>query len=52
LPAEEGREAAVAATSVLLEAANKARNEETEAFFENQGDRAAVTTARFDESAG
>jgi hypothetical protein len=52
LPAEECREAAVTATSVLLEAANKARNEETEAFFENQGDRAAVTTARFDESAG
>jgi len=52
LPAEEGREAAVAATAVLLEAANKARNEETEAFFENQGDRAAVTTARFDEPAG
>jgi hypothetical protein len=52
LPADEGREAAVVATSALLEAANKARNEETEAFFENQGDRASVTTARFDEPAG
>jgi hypothetical protein len=52
LPAEEGREAAVAATLTLLDAANKARNDETEAFFESQGDRAAVGTARFDEPAG
>lgn len=51
LPPEEGRAEAIAATSVLLEAANHARNEETEAFFESQGDRAGVA-ARFDESAG
>jgi hypothetical protein len=52
LPAKEAREEAIAATSVLLEAANRARNEETEAFFENQGDRAVPTTAKFDEPAG
>jgi hypothetical protein len=52
LPAEEGREEAIAATSALLDAANQARNEETEAFFESQGDRAVLTTARFDEPAG
>jgi uncharacterized protein DUF4231 len=51
LPAEEGRADAIAATSVLLEAANQARNEETEAFFESQGDRVGVM-ARFDEPAG
>jgi hypothetical protein len=49
LPAEEGRVEAIAATSILLDAANQARNEETEAFFENQGDRAALMPARFDE---
>jgi hypothetical protein len=47
--AEEGRAAAVEATSVLLEAANRARNEETEAFFEGQGDRAVVMPARVEE---
>lgn len=49
LPEEEGRAAAIEATSVLLEAANLARNEETEAFFEGQGDRAVVMPARVDE---
>jgi hypothetical protein len=52
LPADEGRAEAIAATSVLLEAANQARNEETEAFFESQSDRSVLTTARFDEPAG
>jgi len=52
LPPEERRTNAIAATSVLLDAANQARNEETEAFFENQGDRAVLTSARFDEPAG
>lgn len=51
LPAEEGREQAIAATATLLEAAKKASLEETEAFFESQGDRTALTT-RFDEPAG
>jgi hypothetical protein len=50
LPAEEAREAAVAATSALLEAANRAQREETEAFFESQGDRAVVMPARPDEA--
>lgn len=49
LPEEEGRAAAIEATSVLLEAANLARNEETEAFFEGQGDRAVVMPARVEE---
>jgi hypothetical protein len=52
LPPEEARTEAFAATSALLEAANQARNEETEAFFENQADRAVVSAARFDEPAG
>ncbi|MFL6125599.1 DUF4231 domain-containing protein [Actinophytocola sp.] len=51
LPSEEGRAAAIAATSTLLEAANQTRNEEAEAFFESQGDK-SVLTARFDEPGG
>lgn len=51
LPVEEGREQAIAATSVLLEATKKAWTEETEAFFESQGDR-AVVPPRFEEPAG
>ncbi len=49
LPADEGRAAAVAATSALLEAANQARNEETESFFESQGDRSLVMPTRLEE---
>lgn len=49
LPEDEGRAEAIAATSVLLKAANQARSEETEAFFENQDDRAVVMPARAEE---
>lgn len=49
LPGDEGRAEALAATSALLESANQARNEETESFFESQGDRAALVPARFEE---
>lgn len=52
LPVEEGRAEAIAATSILLEVANQARTDETEAFFESQGDRSVSMTTRFDESAG
>jgi hypothetical protein len=48
----EGQAEAIAATSVLLAAANQARNDETDAFFESQGDTAVPTTAKFDEPAG
>lgn len=49
LPEEQGRAEAFAATTALLEAANQARNEETESFFESQGERTALAPARFEE---
>lgn len=49
VPGDGGRAEAVAATSVLLEAAGHARNEETEAFFDNQDARPASTKSGFDE---
>lgn len=52
LPAEERRTAAVAATSVLLDAANQIRDEETEAFFESQGDKAVLSSARLEQPGG
>ncbi|HEU5073918.1 MAG TPA: DUF4231 domain-containing protein [Polyangiaceae bacterium] len=42
LPEEEGRGKALDATAALLEVAESARSEETEAFFENQRDPAAI----------
>jgi hypothetical protein len=51
LPAEEGRAEAVAATSALIEAANQTLGEETESFFESQGDK-SVLTVRADELGG
>lgn len=49
LPEGEGRTEAIAATSALLKAANRARSEETEAFFETQEDQAAAISARVEE---
>jgi hypothetical protein len=49
LSPEEGRDEALAATATLLAAVNHARSEETEAFFENQGDRSALAPVKFNE---
>ena len=49
LPTDEGRTEALAATASLMDAVNHARSEETEAFFESQGDRAAQLPTRFEE---
>ena len=49
VPPDDGRAEAIAATAKLLDAVNHARNEETEAFFESQGDRNALATSRFEE---
>jgi hypothetical protein len=48
LPSEEGRAEALAATRDLLDAANQARSEETESFFENQSDKAGLLPGRFE----
>lgn len=48
-PEGEGRAEAFAATAELLEAANQARNDETESFFESQGDQTPLATTRLEQ---
>jgi hypothetical protein len=50
LPNEEGQAEAIAATRDLLDAANRARSEETESFFETRSDNAGLPPGRFEES--